>query len=74
MSEAVTPTKYLRLHQILGTRENPGLVPVSSTTWYSWIQQGRAPQPVKLGPRTSAWRESDIADFLEARTHEPTDD
>ena len=61
------PSKYLRLPQILGTGDNPGMVPVSRATWYSWIRQGRAPKPVRLGPRTSAWRESDITAFLDAR-------
>lgn len=67
MPEALQLRKYLRLRQIIGTADRPGPVPVARATWYSWVRQGKAPKPVRLGPRTSVWRESDIADFLNAR-------
>ncbi len=33
----------------------PGLLPISRSTWYEWIAQGRAPQGRPLGPRTRVW-------------------
>jgi predicted DNA-binding transcriptional regulator AlpA len=59
----------LRLPQILGDRKATPpirpLVPVSRSTWWAGVKAGRYPKPVKLGPRTTAWRVRDIVDFLE---------
>lgn len=52
--------KLLRLKQIIGTPEEPGMIPVSASTWWAGVKSGRFPQPVKLGPRTTAWIESEI--------------
>jgi predicted DNA-binding transcriptional regulator AlpA len=52
----------LRLPQVLA------LVPVSRSTWWAGCKSGRFPKPVKLGPRTTAWRASDIAALLESIT------
>ncbi len=35
-------------------------VPVGRSTWFAGIASGRFPKPVKLGPKTSAWRSGDI--------------
>lgn len=52
--------RFLRLRQIVGTREAPGPIPVSRSTWWAGVRDGRFPKPIKLGPRTTAWREVDI--------------
>ena len=52
--------RFLRLKQIIGTPQDRGRVPVSASTWWSGVRSGRFPQPIKLGPRTTVWRESDI--------------
>ena len=58
-----TPTLYLlRLHQIV-----PDMVPVAASTWWRWVAEGKAPQPVKIGPRTTGWRSSDIDEFIASR-------
>jgi prophage regulatory protein len=36
------------------------LLPISRSSWYAGIKAGRFPQPIKLGPRVSAWRLQDI--------------
>lgn len=51
---------FLRLPQVLK------LIPVSRSTWWAWVKQGRAPAPVKLGPRTTAWRAEQIQDLIES--------
>jgi predicted DNA-binding transcriptional regulator AlpA len=33
---------------------------VGKTTWWCGVREGRFPKPVKLGPKTSAWRVEDI--------------
>lgn len=35
-------------------------VPVSRATLYAWIEQGRFPKPIKIGPRAVAWRSADV--------------
>ena len=40
---------------------------LSRSTIYFWMSRGDFPQPVKLGTRLVAWRESDIAAWLESR-------
>lgn len=64
----VPETGFLRQWDILGdTKANPPiapLIPVSKSTWWSWIATGKAPRPVKLGPNTTAWRVSDIREFI----------
>jgi prophage regulatory protein len=56
-------TGFLRLHSIIGPG-NP--IPVSKSTWWAGVKSGRYPQPVKLGPRITAWRVDDIRAFIEA--------
>ena len=52
---------YLRLSQILGPS---GPIPVSKSTWWAGVKSRRFPQPVKLGPRTTAWRVEDIRKLI----------
>jgi predicted DNA-binding transcriptional regulator AlpA len=50
---------FLRLPAVLS------LIPVSKSTWWAGIQANRFPRPIKLGPRTTAWRAEDIAALIE---------
>ena len=47
--------RLLRISQII-----PEILPISKTSWWNGVKTGKYPQPVKLGERTTAWRESDI--------------
>lgn len=59
--ELSSPTiRYLRGPQVYGPT---GRIPVARSTFYAWIAEGKAPAPVKLGPNTSAWIESEIDEF-----------
>lgn len=40
---------------------------LSRSTIYDWMKRGEFPQPVKLGARIVAWRESDVREWLESR-------
>ena len=55
-------TGFLRLKKILAP---DGPIPVSKSTWWAGIKDGRFPKPVKLGPRTTAWRVEDIRRLIE---------
>jgi prophage regulatory protein len=64
-------TGYLRLSQIIGrkaTNTDPGLpalVPVSASTLWQWVREGKFPKPVKLGERVTAWKVEEIRIYLE---------
>ena len=59
---------FLRERQILGdplaTPHMPALIPISRSTWWRGIKEGRFPAPVKLGPRITAWRTDDIVALI----------
>ena len=55
---------FVRLPQILS------VLPISKSTWWLGVRTGRYPQPVKLGPRTTAWRVEDIRELIERLSSE----
>jgi prophage regulatory protein len=54
-------TGFVRLPGILAPN---GPIPVSKSTWWAGIKDGRYPKPVKLGPRITAWRVEDIRSLI----------
>lgn len=50
-------TGFLRLRSILAPA---GPIPVSKSTWWAGVKDGRFPKPVKLGSRITVWRAEDI--------------
>ncbi len=66
-------TGYVRLRQIIGNPKAdppiPAIIPVSKSTWWSGIKEGRFPQSVKLGPRTTVWRVEDIRLLIESPSY-----
>jgi predicted DNA-binding transcriptional regulator AlpA len=62
-------TGFLRQRQILGDRRAdppiPAILPIGKTAWWEGIAKGKYPKPVKLGPRTTAWRVDDIKALLD---------
>lgn len=65
MSENNKSEKYLRLPQLRAK-----LGDIGRSTIYAWIRSGRLPPPIRLGPRFSVWRDSDISDFIERQRAE----
>jgi prophage regulatory protein len=55
-------TGFVRLGRIVGPE---GVFPVSKSTWWAGIKDGRFPKPVKLSPRVTAWRVEDIRALIE---------
>lgn len=62
-------TGFMRVSQIIGDLDAkppiPPVIPVSKSSWWAGVKSGRYPAPVKLGPRTTAWRVSDIRALIE---------
>ncbi len=51
---------FLRLPQVLK------LIPVSKATWWNGCKSGRFPKPYKIAPHITAWKTSDIQQWLDA--------
>ena len=64
-----TPTAFLRLRQIVGDRQAnppiPPILPISKSSFWGGIKSGKYPSPIKLGPRTTVWRASDIYKLID---------
>nr|WP_027458710.1 AlpA family phage regulatory protein [Dechloromonas agitata] len=59
LNTALIPLEgYARLPQVLA------VIPVSKSAWWAGIRLGKFPAPVKLGPRTTAWRVEDIRELI----------
>lgn len=57
-------TGFLRLPEVLR------YYPVSKSTWWAGIRNGRYPRPIKLGERATAWRIEDIRALIESASAE----
>lgn len=53
--------KLLRLPQVIEITSRP------KSTLYEDIKKGLFPKPVKIGPRASAWLESEVQRWVESR-------
>lgn len=60
---------FLRERQILGDPKAeppvPAIIPIAHSTWWNGIKCGRYPRGIKLGPKTTVWRVSDIRALLD---------
>ena len=57
-------TGLVRLSQILAP---VGPIPVSKSTWWQGVKEGRFPQAQKLGQRTTVWKVEDIRALFESQ-------
>lgn len=65
--QPVTPTLSFRTTGLMRLAEilaPAGPIPVSRSAWWLGVKSGRYPQPVKLGPRITAWRAEDIHQLI----------
>ncbi len=60
----IPSTGYVRLPQILQ------VYPVSKSTWWNGVKEGKYPKSVKLGKRVTAWRAEDIHALLNSYQHD----
>ncbi|WP_082507721.1 helix-turn-helix transcriptional regulator [Methylobacterium sp. Leaf113] len=61
MSTGIEGDVALRLRQII---HPDGPIPVSASSWWAGVKKGIYPQPIKLGPRMTAWRQSEIQNLV----------
>jgi predicted DNA-binding transcriptional regulator AlpA len=59
-------TGYLRLSQIIGNPKKniPPILPISRSSFWARVKEGRYPKGVKLGPRTTAWTVESIRSLI----------
>ncbi len=63
MEKHILPeTGFIRLPAVLK------VFPVSKSTWWAGVKDGRFPKPVKLGQKITAWRVQDIRALIESKT------
>jgi predicted DNA-binding transcriptional regulator AlpA len=55
-------TGFVRISAIIAPN---GPIPVSKSTWWQGVRDGRFPAPVKLGPKTTVWRVEDVLALIE---------
>ncbi len=59
MDKNILPeTGFVRLPNILK------VFPVSKSTWWAGVKEGRFPKPVKLSEKISAWKVEDIKELI----------
>jgi hypothetical protein len=60
-------TGFLRVSQIVGNsrRGDAPIIPVSKTTWWQGVKDGRFPKPLKLSPNVTVWRVEDVRALIE---------
>ena len=58
---------FLRLHQIIGSKKAniPPIIPVSATSWWNGVKSGKYPKAIKLGPKTTVWRASEVLSIVQ---------
>lgn len=61
MSDQLPETGLLRLRQIIAPH---GPIPVSKSTWWAGVKDGRFPKSLKLGARVTVWRAEDIRGLI----------
>ena len=55
-------TGLVRLAEILAPN---GPIPVSKSTWWNGVKDGRFPQPITLSERVTCWKAEDIRALFE---------
>ena len=60
LSRPILPeTGFVRLPQVLA------IIPISRSAWWAGIREGKFPQGIKLGSKTTVWRAEDIRNLIE---------
>ena len=48
-------------------------LPFGSSTLWAWSRDGRFPAPVKLSPTMTAWRNSEVIEWLNSHNSNPSE-
>jgi prophage regulatory protein len=56
--------KVIRIADIATTPAKAGILPVSPATIWRWVRAGKFPKPFKIGAAVTAWKVTDVEDFI----------
>ncbi len=59
-----TDSRYLRINELLE------MLPMGKSTIWRKVKDGTFPRPVKLGVRITAWKHSEILEFIASKEQE----
>ncbi|GEK42816.1 helix-turn-helix transcriptional regulator [Acinetobacter johnsonii] len=63
-----TYEQFLRSIDLVGNSKQRGLLGISKSTLWRWIQQNRFPAPSKLlGSNIAVWRMSEVQEWMKAQ-------
>lgn len=63
---APSATEFVRVAQIVGRpgkegrAAEPGILPISASTWWAGVKAKRYPTGIKLSPGVTVWRRTDV--------------
>lgn len=60
--------RLLRVKDIVGDKSNgiAPIIPISKSAWWAGVAEGKFPTPIKLGARTTCWRETEVMALMRA--------
>jgi len=61
-SQGLPTEGFVRLKRVIAPS---GPIPVSRSTWWQGVRDGKFPKPVKLSENVTAWRVEDIRDLID---------
>jgi predicted DNA-binding transcriptional regulator AlpA len=61
-SQGLPSEGFVRLKRVIAPQ---GPIPVSRSTWWQGVKDGKFPKPVKLAENITAWRVEDIRLLIE---------
>jgi prophage regulatory protein len=68
MNTILPSTGYLRLAQIIGNPKSnppiPAIIPISKSSWWLGVKQGKYPPGIKISPRITFWKAEDIIKLI----------
>jgi predicted DNA-binding transcriptional regulator AlpA len=60
--------RVIRIAELATTKGKPGKLPVSPTTVWRWVREGRFPKPFKLGDSVTVWNADEVEAFIERQS------
>ncbi|WP_104516274.1 helix-turn-helix transcriptional regulator [Acinetobacter indicus] len=56
-----------RMRVVKARPAKKGILPMGESTIWEKVRRGEFPQPIKISPRITCWRKSDIIEWLESK-------
>ena len=53
--------------KLLRVKEVANKTSVGKSTIWSWVKDGKFPEPIKISDRISVWKESDVDAWIESK-------